>query len=127
KSLHQSTEGLAVHDRRIDCATNVLDRNVIKHLDMACAIIDCNVRRMRAVTVCSFCICECRLDNNCACSFRCSLSEPHRPAVGTKRVPIGNVDRIDVAPELNSGGFSDCLLKLLGGLQNCRATHYDSA
>src|SRR5262249_39470448 len=51
KPLDNRTHHLAVQGQGIDDAANVLDRDIIKHLDMARLYIDCDMGSMRAVAV----------------------------------------------------------------------------
>ena len=51
KALHESSDRLAVDDRRIDGASDILDSDVVEDLNPACTRIDCKVAGMRTIAV----------------------------------------------------------------------------
>ncbi len=73
--LHQRADRLAVHDRRVDGAADILDRHIVEHFDMAGAVIDRDMGRMRAVAVGALVVGEGRLDDDRAAGFCCDLAE----------------------------------------------------
>src|SRR5262245_6011727 len=127
QTLNQSAKCLAVYDSGINGAADVLHRNVVKHLDMAGAVVDRDVGCVGTVTIGPFRIGKRRLSYDCAAGPGCNLAKACGAAIGRRCAAICYNNHIGSTAELNSSRFADCLLKLFGRLKNSRAAHYDGA